>query len=73
MSDTNRAVQPEKMAIVLKFLIKEEEGLYYLCSKHKGADQLCGNFVLVFAYAKIRFSHDVAQMAMTNVERVQRA
>ena len=30
---------------------------------HKGADQLCGNScVFVFAYAKSRFSHDVAQL-----------
>ena len=39
-SDTNRAVQPQKMARGLKFLIKEEEGLYYLCSKNEGSDQL---------------------------------
>ena len=26
----------------LKFRIKEEEGLYYLCSENKGADQLRG-------------------------------
>ena len=29
-SDTNRAVQPQKMAIGLKFLIQDEGGLYYL-------------------------------------------
>ena len=28
------------MARDLKFRIKEVEGLYYLCSKNKGADQL---------------------------------
>ena len=26
----------------LEILYKEEEGLYYLCSENKGADQLCG-------------------------------
>ena len=26
----------------LKVWIEEVEGLYYLCSKNKGADQLCG-------------------------------
>ena len=26
----------------LKFRIYEVEGLYYLCSENKGADQLCG-------------------------------
>ena len=38
-SDANRVVQPQKMARGLK----EEEGLYYLCSGNKGADQLCGH------------------------------
>ena len=37
-SDTNRAVQSQKMVRNLKFQIKEEEGLYYPCSKNKGAD-----------------------------------
>ena len=41
-SDTNQAVQPHKMARDLKFGIYEVEGLYYLCSKNKGADQLHG-------------------------------
>ena len=41
-SDTNRAVQPQKMARGLKFRIQVEEGLYYLCSENKGADQLRG-------------------------------
>ena len=40
-------------------------GLFYLCSQNKGADQMCGNCAadwhqFVFAYAKCRFSHDVA-------------
>ena len=42
-SDTNQTVQPQKMARVLKFWILKEEGLYFLCSENKGADQLCGN------------------------------
>ena len=37
-----RAVQPQKMAGDLKFCILEVEGLYYLCSENKGADQLGG-------------------------------
>ena len=41
-SDTNRAVQSQKMARCLKFRIYEEEGLYQLCSENKGADQLRG-------------------------------
>ena len=59
-SDTNRAVQPQKMAIGLKFRIKVVEGLYYPCSENKGADQLLIYFV--FAYAESRFSHDAAHM-----------
>ena len=53
-SDTNHAVQPQKMARGWKFRIWKE-GLYYLCSENKGADQLhsvqliC---IFVFAYAK---------------------
>ena len=39
-SDTNRAVQPQKMASGLNFQIKEVEGLYYICGENKGADQL---------------------------------
>ena len=66
MSDTNRAVQPQKMARGLKFCIKEVEGLYYPCSEHKGADQLHGyreaDLRLFFAYAKNWFSHDEAHM-----------
>ena len=39
-SDTNWAVQPQRMGRGLKFLIYVEEVLYYLCSENKGADQL---------------------------------
>ena len=42
-SDTNQAVQSQKMARGFKFLILEEEGLYFLCSENKGADQLHGD------------------------------
>ena len=41
-SDTNRAVQLQKMARGLKFRIEVVEGLYYPCSENKGADQLRG-------------------------------
>ena len=34
-----------KKAICVKFRIYEEEGLYYLCSENKGADQLTCVFV----------------------------
>ena len=36
----NLAIQPQKMLRGLKFQIQEVEGLYYLCSKNKVADQL---------------------------------
>ena len=39
-SDKNEAVQPQKIARGLKFRLKEEQGLYYLCSENKGTDQL---------------------------------
>ena len=50
----------------LKICIYQVEGLYYLCSKNRGADQLHGygtaDLLLCFAYAKSRFSHDAANM-----------
>ena len=39
---SDRAVQPQKMARVLKFWNKEVGGLYYPCSENKDADQLRG-------------------------------
>ena len=39
-SDSNQAVQAQKMAGSLKFWIKEEEKLYYPSSENKGDDQL---------------------------------
>ena len=65
-SDTNQAVQPQKMARSLQFRIYKEEGLYYICCENKSADQLCGHRAadlrLCFRiYAKSRFSHDTAQ------------
>ena len=44
MSDTNKAVQPQKMVRGLKFWDLVVEELYYLCSENKGADQLCSYF-----------------------------
>ena len=40
VSDTNRSVQPQKMARGLKFRVKVVQGLYYPYSENKGADQL---------------------------------
>ena len=42
-SDTNRAVQPHKMASGLEIWIEEVGGLYYPCSENKGADQVRGD------------------------------
>ena len=39
-SDTNRSVQSQKRARILKFRILVEEELYYPSSENKGADQL---------------------------------
>ena len=41
-SDTNRPVQSQNKARILKFRIKVEEELYYPSSENKGADQLRG-------------------------------
>ena len=41
-SDTNQAVQLQKMARGLKFRINIAEGLHYPCSENNGADQLRG-------------------------------
>ena len=63
-SNTKRAVQPKKMASGLKFHIKEEEQLYYLCSE-KSADQLHVNcpadLCLCFHIRKKQISHDKFQ------------
>ena len=41
-SDTNQAVQQQKIVRGLKFRIKEVKGLYYPCSENKVDDQLHG-------------------------------
>ena len=64
-SDTNQAVQLQKMARCLKFRFYEVEGLYYPCSKNKGADQLRGyrkaDLRLCFRICKM-FSHNEAHI-----------
>ena len=66
MSYTNRAVQPQKMAGGLKIQILEVEGLYYLGSENKDADQLCSHCAadlrFCFRICKKRFSHDAAHL-----------
>ena len=64
-SNTNQAMQSQKMAKGLKFWIMKVEGLDYvaktkaLISFAVSAKLIC---VFVFAYSKCWFSHDAAQM-----------
>ena len=64
-SDTNWALQLQKVVKGLKFWIYEVEGLYYLCSETKWLISCAVNAQLIcafaFAYAKRRFSHDAAR------------
>ena len=52
-SDTDQAVQTQKMARGLKLHIYIVEGFYYLCSENKDADQLPG--FTITAYAKSEY------------------
>ena len=58
-SDTNRSIQAQNMARGLKFQIKKERGLHYLCNEENGAFLLRGNsaadLCLCFTYAKSCF------------------
>ena len=56
MSDTNQAVQPQKIVRILEFQILKVDASYYLWSENKGADQLCS-----FAYADCWFSDAASQ------------
>ena len=52
-SDTNQAVQLQKMARGLKFRILKVVGLYYLCSENKGADQrLCFRICTTLVFSR---------------------
>ena len=58
-SDTNRALQPQKMARGLKFQISKVEGLYSLCRENKGADQLCDYlFAYLCSHKEIQMCHE---------------
>ena len=56
-SDTKRAVRQQKIDRGLKFWIKEEDGLYYLCSENKVADQLRRTLLLLRSSSVPLFSH----------------
>ena len=61
-SDTNQAVQLQKMARGLNFRIKKVEELFYLCSENKAL--VC---IFVFTYAKCWFSHDAAHINFPDI------
>ena len=56
-SDTNKAVQLQKMTRGLKFRIYIVEELYYLCRENKDADQLRG-----YREADLRLCFRICQM-----------
>ena len=61
-SDTNQTVLvSQEMARGMKFRIMDVDGLHYLCSEIKGADQL-PNCAFVCIYAKSRFSYEFAHL-----------
>ena len=54
-SDTNHAVQPQKMISGLKIWIKKIEGLYFLCSENKGAlTHLCNMLILTTSFRAVK-------------------
>ena len=57
------------MATVLKFRIKEAEGLYYLCIENNGAVHLCGYHIadlqLWFCISKIQVSRLIYSIVYT--------
>ena len=61
MSDTNQAVQSQKMVRGWKFWIYKVQELYYPFSENKGvtAKLICA---FVFAYADCWFSHETAHI-----------
>ena len=66
-SDTNQAVQLQKMARCLKFRIKKVEGLCYQCSENKGAEicfAVTAKLICIFVFKNAQrwFSHDAAQI-----------
>ena len=60
-SVTNQAVQPQKVARDLKFRIWKVEGLYYLYSENKGADQLRG-----YRKADLRLCFRICKMLVSS-------
>ena len=74
--DTNQAVQLQKMVRGLKFGFRKKRDCTVHVAKTKAlisfavtAKLIC---VFVFAYAKIRFSHDAAQISLCFIPKVVR-
>ena len=64
-SDTNQAVQPQKMGRGLKFRILEEEGLYYLFSEKKALIRTADLRTCFCICEKQVFSDDYAAHLLT--------
>ena len=60
-SDTNQAVQLQKMARGLKFWIKKLKGLDCVCSENKGADQLRADQLRGYREADLRLCFHICQ------------
>ena len=69
-SDTNRAVQTQKTARVLKRQTYKVVGVYYPCSENKGADQLNGYHAadLRLCFRKKQFPHDAAHFTYNSIK-----
>ena len=69
-TETNRAVQSQKMDRGLTFRFKKVEGLYYLCSENKGADQLRGyreaDLRLCFCICRMLVSYDAPHLSLSD-------
>ena len=64
-SDTNQTVQSQKQVRNLKFLIQEEEKVYYPCRENKGVHQITVTekiLVFILAYVDSWISHEAAQL-----------
>ena len=63
---TNGAVQPQKIAKVLKTCMSKVQGMYYLCCENIVADLQTAKLLCscseLFLHMQSRFPHDVGQM-----------
>ena len=63
---TKRAVQPQKIARILKSCMSEVQGMFYLCCENIIPDHLTAQLLRscseLFLYMQSRLPYDVAQM-----------